>query len=647
MPYLNFDLARILEKIILRRNLVLFALGLKTFQKRVILIVVDFFILVISLSYSFGNKSFPFLLNISNPFNFKIWMFIFLTITFYICTNHYKSLSKYAGTKSFYLLCFRNTLVTLFLYIYGLIFTNYPFYSKEFLLFFFVINFLMAGFRLFIRDMLLKIDKKNNKFTTIAIYGAGKFGAQLEASLRISGGHFIFTFIDDKKQLLNRSINGIPINSIDFLKKNSSKIEKVFLAMPSISIRRRKSIAKELHSFGLEVLQIPSIHDISSGKARIENVRPIKIHDLLYRESVKPNETLLQKCITSKVVCITGAGGSIGSELCREIGELNPSKLILIELSELNLYNISKEFENKEKYKFEVKLMLGDACSDVFISNVFEKENIDIIFHASAFKHVPIVELNPVQGILNNVISTWNICQNALDNNVSKVVLVSTDKAVRPSNVMGASKRLSEIIVQAYANKINMKSNIKSENKTCFYMVRFGNVLGSSGSVVPLFKKQINTGGPVTITHKDIERYFMSITEAAQLLIQTISLSKGGEVFLLDMGSPIKIKDLAERMIINSGLSIRSKDNPEGDIEIIFTGLRPGEKLHEELLIDAESKPTINPLIFVAKDKFTKNEKLFRKLDDLKKHINLQDKNSVIKILSELVPEWKKSPELN
>ena len=519
----------------------------------------------------------------------------------------------------------------------GSIFSVYFIPLKVWIVNCFIVNFAMAGIRLFLRDKLLRIHNFDEKIVPIAIYGAGELGAQLEAALRISRKYLIYTFLDDNPQLWGRKINDIPINPPDKLYISKTPVEEVFLAIPFLSVRRRREIVSRLEKYNLKVSQVPSFEEISSGKARIDNIRPIKIEDLLCREVAKAEFKSIKKNIISKVILITGAGGSIGSELCRQISTLSPKKLILLEFSEINLYRISNEIKKLKLENTQVESLIGDVRDKKFISNILKNQKVDIIFHASAFKHVPIVELNPIQGILNNVISTWNICISSIENNVSNVVLVSSDKAVRPTNVMGATKRLSEIIVQSYADFVENDNKIK----TCFCMVRFGNVLGSSGSVVPLFESQIKSGGPITLTHKDIVRYFMSISEAAQLLIYTLVLSKGGEVFLLDMGKPIKIYDLAVRMITNSGLNIKNEENPEGDIEIVFCGLRPGEKLFEELLIDGEAKPTSHPLIFMGNEKLIRFEELIPKLNELEESLNAYDERKCIDLLKELVPEWE------
>ena len=335
---------------------------------------------------------------------------------------------------------------------------------------------------------------------------------------------------------------------------------------------------------------------------------------------------------------VTGAGGSIGSELCRQIIKFKPSKLILFERSEISLYKINQELVIPSNESISILPVLGCATNLKFVNKTILDNNIDFIFHAAAYKHVPLLEENALQGIYNNVFSTKCICMAAEKNkSIKGVILISSDKAVRPANIMGASKRLSELVVQAYAQKSQERIF-----KTCFSMVRFGNVLGSSGSVVPLFKKQIELGGHITITDPNVIRYFMTITEAAQLVLQASSLSKGGDVFLLDMGEPVKIKQLAEKMISLNSLTIKDKNNCDGDIEIVSTGLRPGEKLFEELLIDSECEKTTHPLIFKAKEKFIHYEILFPKLQLLEQYLLNFDTNASLELLNDLVEEWKR-----
>ena len=363
------------------------------------------------------------------------------------------------------------------------------------------------------------------------------------------------------------------------------------------------------------------------------------MEDLLGREIVSPVKSLLGPGISNLVVCVTGGGGSIGSELSRQILGLNAKKIILIDNSEHNLYSIYQELTGNPLSENKIIPLLGDVTNKNFVNHLLTKHKIDLIFHTAAYKHVPMVENNPISGLKNNVLSTNILCAAAVKNGVKQFILISTDKAVRPTNVMGASKRLAEMIVQAYAGE-EIKKLKENKESVKFSMVRFGNVLGSSGSVIPLFKSQIKQGGPVTITHKEITRFFMTIKEAVELVLQSLSIATNGDVVLLDMGEPVKIKYLAEQLIRLSGLTIKDKNNG-GDIEIIYTGLRPGEKLYEELLIDGKSEPTQHPLIFKAKEKFPSLTELNPKINKLKEYLYSENKDCCFKLLAEMVPEWK------
>ena len=411
------------------------------------------------------------------------------------------------------------------------------------------------------------------------------------------------------------------------------KVSKILISIKSLTKNQKQEILKLKKYLNIPFVKLPVLEEMTNGKFQINSLPNLTIDQLLNRYEINAREDLL-KVVENKIILITGGGGSIGSEILKQILNYKFKKLIIVESSEFNLYKILEEIKNY-KYQDIIKPVLGSATNFKLIRSLIKKNGVDIVFHAAAYKHVPLVEKNPIAGIYNNVFSTKVICEASLNSKVKKVVLISTDKAVRPSNVMGASKRLSELILQAYNHKYQEIEKIN------FCMVRFGNVLCSSGSVVPLFTKQIENGGPITITDSKIERYFMTIPEAAQLVIQSAAMSKGGEVFLLDMGKPIKIIDLAKQMIIESGLTINDADNPDGDIEIISTGLRPGEKLFEELLINSEAKPTKHPLIFKANENFIELEEVESKLFLLEKSlINEEIDNSLI-FLKELVPRME------
>ena len=414
----------------------------------------------------------------------------------------------------------------------------------------------------------------------VLIYGAGRAGAQLAALLKMSNQMRPVAFIDDNATLHQQHINGLTVYSFEQLIGLIEKfhVRDVLLAMPSVSRRRRSEILLELESYPVHVRTLPDLMEIAEGRIEVSDIQEVDIGDLLGREPVAPNQELLHKNISGKVVMVTGAGGSIGSELCRHIIQLQPATLVLFEISEFSLYQLEKELE-KLSYECQLISVLGSVLNQQRVEAVCRHFRVETIYHAAAYKHVPIVEKNTNEGIRNNVFGTLYCAQAAIATGVETFVLISTDKAVRPTNTMGASKRLAELVLQALAQSADL------HDKTRFTMVRFGNVLGSSGSVVPLFREQIASGGPVTVTDPEIIRYFMTIPEAAELVIQAGAMGQGGDVFVLDMGQPVKILELARRMIHLSGFSVRDKQQPEGDVEIQFTGLRPGEKLYEELLI--------------------------------------------------------------
>ena len=566
---------------------------------------------------------------------------IFIGLTLYLITGQYDSLTRYSGSISFYNLALRNIVLVLLLIILGKIFSLYLLSYRAWLLVYISLTGFTGLTRFILRDLLLfkNVSGSEDK-TKVAIYGAGSAGAQLLPSLRLSGKYEILYFLDDEPQLCNSRLNGVKIYSPNILDKNQYQLDQVLLAIPSLTIKRRREIINYLQKYDISVLQIPSIEDITSGKSNIDNLRPITIEDLLGRDSVLPDASLLGPGIKGEVICVTGAGGSIGSELCRQIIRLRPKKLVLIEMSEPSLYLIEQELIKNSSVGIEIISVLGNTTDFNLISKLFKSHKINIVFHAAAYKHVPLVELNPLQGILNNAISTNVVCKAAKYAKLKKLILISTDKAVRPTNILGASKRLAELIVQAFSEEEKLSNNTSNE-KTIFTMVRFGNVLGSSGSVVPLFQKQIKNGGPITLTHPDIIRFFMTIPEASQLVIQSSVLAEGGEVFLLDMGEPVKIYDLACQMVRLSGLKVKNNKNQFNSIEIKTTGLRPGEKLYEELLIDSKALKTRHKLIFKANEKSISPSILWDQINLLEIELKKYNTKKALLILQKLVPEWK------
>ena len=568
-------------------------------------------------------------------------LFLAIGLPFYILTGQYDSLTRYIGSSSLYKLAIRNLLLVFILLILGYSLNLFALSIKGWILVYLSITG-STGLGLFIlRDLLLIQDLSSSKIKSrVVIYGAGSAGAQLLSSLRLSKVYKVLFFLDDQPLLWKRSLNGEKIHSPEILINYKDKIDYLLLAIPSLTPSKRREIIQKLSKFNIPVLQIPSIEELTSGRANINNLRPITIDDLLGRDSVLPEPQLLKECIEGFSICVTGAGGSIGRELCRQIIKLKPNKLVLLEISEPSLYSIEQELLHLNREKVEIIPILGSATNVNLMNKFFLDEKIDIVFHAAAYKHVPLVETNPIEGIYNNVISTKVVCQASKKASLKKVILISTDKAVRPTNIMGVSKRLAELVVQSFAQN-DFLTNSSPNTKTIFTMVRFGNVLGSSGSVVPLFQKQIKKGGPITITHPDIIRYFMTINEAAQLVMQSSALAQGGEVFLLDMGEPVKIYDLACEMVKLSGLRVKVSDDDSNDIQIITTGLRPGEKLYEELLIDSKAEKTEHDLIFKASEKSIDFNILWPLLEELENQLKNQNLEEVFLILKKLVPEWK------
>lgn len=492
-----------------------------------------------------------------------------------------------------------------------------------------IVRFVLGGGYLALRHL---SDRRR-----VLIYGAGGAGRQLAAAIANSEDMYVVGFVDDDRLLNGSLLNGKNIYPPDNLPQLTERLEvtDILLAIPSASRRRRSEIIDQLKGSHVTIRMLPGLMDIAHGRVTVQDLRQPEIEDLLGREAIPPNVDLLSQNITGKTVMVTGAGGSIGSELCRQILRLQPTALVLVENCELNLYSIEQELE-KNRTKLPQKLttivvsILGSVHDETRMSAVFEQWQPDTIYHAAAYKHVPIVEQNPAEGIRNNVFGTRTLAHLAIKHRVSNFVLISTDKAVRPTNVMGASKRLAELILQSLAAETTA---------TCFSMVRFGNVLGSSGSVVPLFRKQIQAGGPVTLTHQDITRYFMTIPEAAMLVIQASAMARGGEVFVLDMGDPVRIFDLARRMIELSGLRVRDEACPDGDIDIECVGLRPGEKLYEELLIGENAEQTSHPRIMMAKENFLSFDEIEIGIEKLNKYVDLNNSAGIIQILRNFVPE--------
>ena len=503
----------------------------------------------------------------------------------------------------------------------------------------------VGGSRAAIRYLL---DEGQTRFLTLGkrrrviIYGAGSSGRQLAAGLANSNEMEVMGFIDDDERLAGSSLNGKTIYSTGAIQSvvEALDISDILLAIPSASRAMRNQILDRLKGSSVNVRTLPGLMDLAHGKVTVSDLRELDIDDLLGRDAVLPDKVLLESRIVGKTILVTGAGGSIGSELCRQILKLQPTMLLLVEINEFSLYAIHQELEQKRDAIIGAAIpiipLLASVQDEARMERIISAWKPDTIFHAAAYKHVPLVEHNPAQGIRNNVFGTLTTAKVAARHGVADFVLISTDKAVRPTNIMGASKRMAEMVLQALANE---------PLQTRFSMVRFGNVLGSSGSVVPLFRQQIKNGGPITVTDERITRYFMTIPEASQLVVQASAMAEGGEVFVLDMGEPVKIVDLARRMIELSGLTLRNADNPGGDIAMEFVGLRPGEKLYEELLVGDNPEPTRHPGIMKANENFLPHDQLMEQLEDLDSILHANATTDMLDKLSALVPGYKRNSQ--
>jgi FlaA1/EpsC-like NDP-sugar epimerase len=571
--------------------------------------------------------------NWDHRLNHDVWIFIALplwTIPIFIHFGLYKAVIRYLDDKVVSIVFIGVTLSVVIL-IACLYFWHINAFPKTSVIIFWVFALAyIGGTRFVLRGVMRKLVNHNK--INVAIYGAGSAGIQICTALQQGNEYNPVALFDDDPLKWNTMIRGIKIHNpaklSSIVKLNG--IKQILLAMPSINNYRRQLIIKQLELLSLNIKTLPSMADLISGNITINDIKEIDIEDLLERKLVECDTQLIKHNIENKIVLVTGAGGSIGSELIRQIAKIGPKLIILMDISEFSLYSIDQELSQHYSHINKV-MVLGSVTNLELMESIFQNHSINTIYHAAAYKHVPIVEANQISAIHNNVIGTYNITQLANKYKVDCMILISTDKAVRPTNVMGATKRLSEIILQAY-NSISLH--------TKFTMVRFGNVLGSSGSVVPLFRKQIKAGGPLTVTHPEVTRYFMTITEAVQLVIQAGNMVSGGEVFVLDMGVPVKIYHLAKKMIHLSGYSIKEDSNPNGDIEIIFTGLRNGEKLYEELLIGNNPQPTQHPLIMKSNEKFIDYQQLHDKISDLRAALKINDTKLTTALLKELVIEY-------
>jgi len=505
----------------------------------------------------------------------------------------YRAVVRFMGRQAFFAVL-KGSLLSVFILATTMVLLSAELPRSIPLIYGMIVFCLVGGSRFFVREYLFSKARPSKK--KVAIYGAGRSGLQLMTSLNNSHEYEPVVLVDDLEERIGTIYHGVRVNPSHNLPLLIEKhnIEQVLLAMPSAPMWRRKEILADLEPLPVRVKTVPTFEQLVSGDASVEETHDVAVEDLLGRDPVEPITSLIDGCVLNKTVLVTGAGGSIGSELCRQILKAKPAKLLLFDRCEFALYQIDRELQHAvfdAGLDVSVIPLLGCVQKLGRLQSVMEAFAVDTVYHAAAYKHVPMVEQNVVEGVRNNVLGTLNAAQAALDAEVNTFVLVSTDKAVRPTNVMGASKRLAELVLQALA---------REKSATTFCMVRFGNVLGSSGSVVPLFRKQIKAGGPVTVTHPEIIRYFMTIPEAAQLVVQASSMASGGDVFVLDMGKPVKIAELAKTMVRLMGMEVRDEQNPDGDIEVKYTGLRPGEKLFEELLIGENVSGTKHPRIMRA-----------------------------------------------
>lgn len=634
-------------------------LNLPRSYKRVLQLLVDTVLVWIALWLAFVVR-----LGIQrpvNPLGDYAWLFAaapVIAIPIFINLGLYRAVMRYFGNDALLSIFKAVTLSSLLLTVYVYLYRPDVLVPRSLIVNYWWLSLLMVGgLRLFMRQYFLgdwflagqhvPFLRQDDGSTKVAIYGGGAAGNQLAAALRMEKAMRPVAFIDDDAGIASRVIAGLKVYSpadIERLIEDTGATE-VLLAIPSASRARRREILAALEPYPLHVRTIPGFMDLASGKVNVSDLQEVDIIDLLGRDSVAAQQTLFERCIRRQVVMVTGAGGSIGSELCRQILTSKPTALILFEHSEFNLYSIQIELEkliDRKGLSLELVPILGSVRNSERLLDVMRTWNVNTVYHAAAYKHVPIVEHNVAEGVLNNVLGTLQTAQAAVQAGVEHFVLISTDKAVRPTNVMGCTKRLAEMTLQALSREPNPlllgeHFTTPCANTTRFTMVRFGNVLGSSGSVIPLFREQIKSGGPITVTHPNMTRYFMTIPEAAQLVIQAGSMGQGGDVFVLDMGQPVKIADLAEKMVHLSGLSLRSEERPNGDISIEFTGLRRGEKLYEELLIGDNVSPTEHAMIMRADEEHLPWEDFKRAISALLKAVIEDDYVKVRELLSETV----------
>jgi len=605
--------------------------------KKILALACDFISIYLAILYALFTSEYFDIVIIDNLFAL-IWMPILGVIVFWYA-DVYKSVVRYIDfsviftlIKSITLtLCIYLLLIGAYLYStsqFPFQINTYLFSSEVWISGFMAASFFIIGSRLIANSYLSESSSEKK----VVIYGAGSAGIQLASALRVSKEMQPIAFIDSNPSLHNTFLGGIKVLSPVKLKKLAlrKKVDEVLIAMPSASKATLVSLLKEIENYSVKVRILPGLAALAQGKVSVSELKEVDISDLLGRFEVEANQELINKNIKDRAVLITGAGGSIGSEIARQVVKNKPRMIIILDSNEYSLYKIRNELE-ANSHDVEIKTILANVTDKKRMTEVCKVFDIDTIYHSAAYKHVSIVEENPFEAVSNNIFGTQVCAEAAIDANVDTFVLISTDKAVRPTNIMGATKRFAELILQSIAYEESY------DNRTRMTMVRFGNVIGSSGSAIPLFQKQIKEGGPVTVTHPEVIRYFMSIPEAAELVIQAGAMGEGGDVFVLDMGEPVNIYEIAKRLINLSGMELKDEVNPEGDIEIIFTGLRPGEKLYEELLIGDNVTATKHSQILRAQEDFLSKVKLEHFLSLLKEAEESGDVKSLKKILEDVV----------
>ncbi|PTB99340.1 nucleoside-diphosphate sugar epimerase [Marinobacter sp. Z-F4-2] len=601
-------------------------LNLSRFHKRLISVVVDAVALFFALYAAFYLRLDQQLWVPSREHLIVSGLTVAFTIAVFIRLGLYRAVIRYLSDRAFITIfsgvCISAvTLILLGYWLEVMVPRSVPVIYGS-LAFIFV-----SGTRMSVRMLVHRPRHRNKQF--VAIVGAGETGLQLANALEQGTEYHPAAFITFRKANHRALINGIPVYDISHIERAIKKhsIKRLLLALDANSGIDRKRLLKRLEPLAIPVQTVPTMSELVAGQARINDIRDLELEDLLGRDPVQPDNAQVAKSLYNKAVMVTGAGGSIGSELCRQIIQHRPSKLVLFEQSEFSLYAIERELQALNRIEglgVEIHPLLGSVTHRRRCEIAMRSFGIETVYHAAAYKHVPLVEHNIIEGVQNNVFGTFHVAEAAIAAGVKRFVLISTDKAVRPTNVMGASKRMAELVLQGLAQR---------QSDTIFSMVRFGNVLGSSGSVVPLFRDQIRDGGPVTVTHPDIIRYFMTIPEASQLVLQAGSMGQGGEVFVLDMGEPVKIADLARKMIHLMGLMEKTDDRPEGDVEIVFSGLRPGEKLYEELLIGDNPQGTAHPRIMMAREVSMPWEEVEHTLNRLMRASHDFDCQEIVQIL--------------